>query len=79
MVPFTAAESNRYGLPQFDCYSDNSKPREGSRKLKGLKSAMEMGKIKGDKPSPENKSVQPRNIVKLRKGLKKGQVREETF
>jgi hypothetical protein len=79
MVPFTAVEYNQYGLPWFDYYSDNSKPLKGSGKLKGLKSVVEMGKTKGDKPLPENESVEPGNIVKLGKGLKKGQVREGTF
>jgi hypothetical protein len=76
MVPFTALEYNQYGLPWFAYYSDNSKPLKGSDKLKVLKSVLEMGKVNGDKPLPENESVEPRNIVKLRKGLKKGQVRE---
>ena len=47
--------------------------------MKGLKSVVEMGKEKGDNPLPENESVEPGNIVKLRKGLKKGQVREGIF
>ena len=79
MVPFTAAEYTHYGLPWFDYYSDNSKPLKGSGKLKGLQSVVEMGKIKGDKPLPENESVETGNIVKLRKGLKNGQVREGVF
>jgi hypothetical protein len=47
--------------------------------LNGLKSVVEMGKEKGDNPLPENESVDPDNIVKLRKGLKRGQVREKAF
>jgi hypothetical protein len=66
-------------LPWFDYYSDNSTALKGSGKLKGLKSLAEMGKEKGDKPLPENESVDPDNIVKIRKGLKKGQVREGSF
>jgi len=38
-----------------------------------------MGKEQGDNPLPENQSVDPDNIVKLRKGLKKEQVREGQF
>jgi hypothetical protein len=38
-----------------------------------------MGKEKGDNPLPENKSATPGKIVKLRKGLKKGQIREGAF
>jgi hypothetical protein len=78
-VPFTAKEYSDHGLPWFDYYSDKSTALKGSGKLKGLKSVAEMGKEKGDNPLPENKSVDPDNIVKLRKGLKKGQVREGHF
>ena len=74
-VPFTAKEYSDHGLPWFDYYSDKSTALKGSGKLKGLKSVAEMGKEKGDNPLPKNKSVDPDNIVKLRKGLKKGQVR----
>jgi hypothetical protein len=78
-VPFTATEYTRHGLPWFDYYSDNSTALKGSEKLKGLKSVVEMGKEKKDNPLPENESVTPENIVKLRKSLKKGQVREGRF
>jgi len=44
-----------------------------------LKSVNKMGKKKGDVPLPENETVTPENIVKLRSGLKKDQVREGTF
>jgi hypothetical protein len=78
-VPFTAKEYNDHGLPWFDYYSDNSTALKGSGKLKKLKSVAEMGKEKGDNPLPENEGIDPDNIMKLRKGLKKGQVREGQF
>jgi len=78
-VPFTSKEYTDHGLPWFDYYSDNSTALKGSEKLKGLKSVVEMGKEKGDNPLPENESVSPGKIVELRKGLKKGQVREGAF
>ena len=78
-VPFTAKEYTRHGLPWFDYYSDNSTPLKGSGILKGLKSVVQMGKDKKDNPLPENESVIPDKIVELRKGLKKGEVREGTF
>lgn len=74
-VPFTSEEYNRYGLPWFDFYSEDATALEGSSKLKGLKSVKEMAKEKNDNPLPENESVTPENIVKLRQGLKKNQVR----
>ena len=46
---------------------------------RGLKSVAKMGKKKGDVPLPENESVTPEHIVKLRGGLKKDQVREGSF
>ena len=78
-IPFTSREYNDHGLPWFDYYSDNSKPLEGSDKLAGLKSVVQMGKEKNDNPLPENDSVEPNKVIKLRKGLKKGQVREGVF
>ena len=78
-VPFTAKEYTRHGLPWFEYYSDNSTAVEGAKKVKGLKSVVEMGKEKEDNPLPENESVVPERIVELRKGLKRGQVREGAF
>ena len=77
-VPPTSKEYNKAGLPWFDYYSD-SPSLEGGKKLKELGSVAELGKAYGDKPLPENQPVDPKNVVQLRKGLKKGQVREGTF
>jgi hypothetical protein len=63
----------------LEYYSDNSTSLNGSGILKGLKSVVQMGKDKKDKPLPENESVSPKKIVELRKGLKKSEVREGTF
>lgn len=78
-VPFTSQEYNSHGLPWFEYYSDNTVSLEGAKKLNELKSVAEMGKEKGDNPLPENESINPVNIVKLRSGLKENQVREGTF
>ena len=78
-VPFTAKEYTQHGLPWFEYYSDNSKAAEGSVKLGVLKSVVEMGKEKKDNPLPENESVVPERIVKLRRWLKRDQVREGAF
>ena len=77
-VPPTAEEYTRHGLPWFDYYSETP-ALDGSATLKGLKSVAEMGKLKGDVPLPENESVDPANVVKLRAKLKEGQVREGAF
>jgi hypothetical protein len=79
IVPLTAKEYTKYGLPWFDYYSDNSTALKGSKKLKGVKSILEIGKKKGDDPLPENESVSPENIVQLRSGLKMDQVSEGSF
>ena len=44
-----------------------------------MKSVSEKGKEKGDVPLPDNESVIPENIIKLRSGLKEDQVREGAF
>ncbi|MBT7066443.1 MAG: hypothetical protein HN919_09090 [Verrucomicrobia bacterium] len=75
-TPPTAEEYSRVKLPWFDWYNDYLKPLDGSETLRGMKSVVELGKEKGDVPLPENESVDPDNIVKLRNGLKPGQVRE---
>jgi hypothetical protein len=78
-VPFTAKEYTKYGLPWFDYYADSATTLEGAEKLKGLKSVKKLSKQKGENLLPENESVKPENVVKLRSGLKKNQVREENF
>ena len=77
-VPPTSSEYTKAGLPWFDYYSD-SKAVEGSEKLATVKSVAELGKEKGDVPLPENQSVTVDKVIKLRKGLKEGQVREGAF
>lgn len=77
-VPPTSSEYTKAGLPWFDYYSD-SKALEGSETLAKVKSVAQLGKKKGDVPLPENQSVKVENVIKLRKGLKKGQVREGAF
>ncbi len=78
-VPPTARSYSQAGLPWFDYYNDNGNAVEGSDVLTKLKSVVGLGKEKGDVPLPENQSVDVSNVVKLRNGLKKGQVREGRF
>jgi hypothetical protein len=78
-VPPTAKEYNKHGLPWFDYYTDGETAVSGSDLLSKLKSVVTLGKEKGDVPLPENQSIDPTNIVELRKDLKKHQVREGTF
>jgi hypothetical protein len=78
-VPPTARSYTKAGLPWFDIYSDNGAAVEGSDILTKLKSVVGLGTEKGDVPLPENESLDVNNVVMLRKGLKKGQVREGEF
>lgn len=78
-VPLTAKDYNDAGMPWFDYYNDDGKGLSGSQKLGQMKSVVEKGKEKGDVPLPENESVTPDRIIKLRKNLKRDQVREGRF
>jgi hypothetical protein len=78
-VPPTACEYTKAGLPWFEYYADGLSAVEGSGILQQLKSVMQFGKHKGDVPLPENEPVHTTPIVELRRGLRKGQVREGRF
>jgi hypothetical protein len=78
-TPPTAKEYAKAGLPWFDYYDDNAKALEGAPALSGLKSVAELGEEKGDVPLPENESVTPEMVVKLRRNLQKDEVREGRF
>ena len=77
-VPPTAKEYTAHGLPWFEYYGEGSAV-EGSKILDSLKSVLTIGEEKGQVPLPENEPVDPANVIHLRKGLKKGQVREGRF
>jgi hypothetical protein len=77
-TPMTARDYTRAGLPWFSYYADH-KAVEGSSTLQKLKSVFGMGQEKGKNPLPENESVEPKNVIALREGLKKDQVREGSF
>ena len=78
-TPATAAEYTKRGLPWFDYYDADRPAVEGSSKLKSLLSVLEMGRRKNDAPLPENESVNPEQVIHLRKGLRPDQVREGAF
>jgi hypothetical protein len=78
-VPPTAAEYTRAGLPWFDYYDADRHALEGGALLRKVKSVAEIGTAKGDVPLPENESVTPGNVVKLRAGLRDNEVREGVF
>jgi len=73
-VPFTSKEYTNAGLPWFDYYDDQAVALNGSDILGKLKSVFQMGNQKGEKPLPENESVKPEVVIKLKDA--KDQVRE---
>ena len=78
-TPPTAEEYTRAGLPWFEYYAEKERALGGSSILRGLKSVLQLGKEKGEVPLPENAPVDPANVVHLRDGLAKDQVREGVF
>lgn len=78
-TPPTAEEYSRAGLPWFEYYAADQRALAGSKRLEGMQSVAELGKQKGDVPLPENAPVVPKSIIELRRGLRKGQVREGAF
>jgi hypothetical protein len=78
-LPPTAKQYTDAGLPWFDYYDERATAVPGAPVLKDLKSVAEVGKQKRQQPLPENEPVTPELIIKLRAGLKKGQVREGAF
>jgi len=78
-TPPTAEEYTRAGLPWFDYYAADREALEGSERLRELKSVLEIGQEKGEPALPENESVEPTNVVELREGLRRDQVREGRF
>jgi hypothetical protein len=77
--PPTAKEYTRAGLPWFDYYAENLEALPGADRLDQLQSVATVGASKGDVPLPDNESVTPLSVVKLRAGLTKDQVREGAF
>jgi hypothetical protein len=77
--PPTAKEYTKAGLPWFDYYDEKLDALDGSAVLDNMQSVAARASKKGEVPLPENESVVPGVVVKLRAGLKKDQVREGQF
>jgi len=75
-VPPTAEEYTEAGLPWFDLYDDDVAAVDGAGELAGLLSVNQLGKEKGEVPLPENAPVDPKHVRRLRRSLRKHQVRE---
>ncbi len=77
--PMTAREYTGAGLPWFDYYDADLKALEGAGKLAKLKAVKETAREKRADPLSDNESVAVNNVVQLRAGLKRHQVRETDF
>src|ERR1051326_8097101 len=77
--PPTARDYTRAGDPWFDYYDAELNAVQGSKVLGALKSVNEKLLEKRQEPLPENQSVNVLNVVNLRSGLAKEQVREGDF
>jgi hypothetical protein len=77
-VPPTSEEYTRAGLPWFEWYCEGPAVG-GTHTLAAVKSVHQLGTEKGQMPLPENTSVDPTEITRLREGLKRNEVREGAF
>jgi len=77
--PPTAEQYTKAGYPWFDYYDAEAKALDGSGTLAELKSVLKLGQEKRESPLPENASVSVTNLVDLRAGLERDQVRESDF
>ncbi len=74
--PLTADEYSRAGVPWFDYYRDDLRPVRGSKMLNAVKSIVQLGKLKGTAPLPENTSISPELIVQYGNARRPDEVRE---
>ena len=74
--PFTAKEYKRAGVPWFDYYRDDLSALSGSTVLDKLKSVFALGQAKGEKPLPDNSSIEPELVVQYGNARRPDEVRE---
>jgi hypothetical protein len=74
--PFTAKEYAKAGVPWFDYYHDDLSSLSGSTVLDELKSVVALGEAKGEKPLPDNSSIEPKLIVQYGNSRRSDQVQE---
>ena len=74
--PITAEYYTKAGYPWFDYYDADLQALNGAKNLAGLKSVAEKSGERAEPALPHNQSLKVSNIVKLRAGLKRHQVRE---
>jgi hypothetical protein len=78
-LPPTAEYYTSMDMPWFDYYDDAASAVSGSEQLARLKSVLQLGMDKGEKPLPDNGSITPGQIMEIRRVLRKNQIREGSF
>jgi len=73
---FTAKEYTNAGIPWFDYYRDDLSALPGSDVLYTVKSVFNVGQAKGEKPLPENTSIDPELVVQYGNARRPDEVRE---
>jgi len=79
LMPPSAADYTRYGLPWFDWYDDSLQAVDGSSVLGKLKRVLGIAKEKRQSPLPENESCDPTKVVNLQPKRVGDKVREGAF
>jgi len=74
--PFTAKEYARAGVPWFDYYRDDLSFLSGSTVLDKVKSVFALGQEKGEKPLPDNPSMEASLVVQYGNARRPDEVRE---
>jgi len=74
--PFTAKEYTSAGIPWFDYYRDDLSALPGSDVLDTVKSVFNLGQAKGEKPLPDNTSMDPELLVQYGNARRPDEVRE---
>lgn len=75
----TAKRYTDAGLPWYEYYDETLNAVKATSVLSGLQSIWQKATKTGEKPLPENESVNPINVTTYQKGLVPGQVREGQF
>ncbi len=74
--PFTAKEYAARGVPWFDYYRDDLEAVAGSTSLDAAKSVFTLGDGKGEKPLPDNSSLEPELTIQYGNTRRPTEVRE---
>jgi len=64
-TPLTSREYQDAGMPWFEYYGGDREALGGAEELAGLKTVKEMGEVKGERPLPENETVDTPVVINL--------------